>query len=58
MENKRQLQITLTLLFGFFIKDARTLPLNVVIPITAFTSPSTFSLPPFRESIMAGNAAS
>ena len=58
MENSRQPQITRTRLFGAFRNAARRLPENVVMPITVLTSPSTFSLPPFLESIMAGNAAS
>ena len=58
MENSRQLQITRIRLFGSFMKKAKMLPVNVDIPITAFTSPNTFSLPPFLDNIMAGNAAS
>ena len=57
MENNRQLQMTRTRLLGAFAKEARMLPASVDAPMTAFTSPKTFSLPPFLESSMAGNAA-
>ena len=58
MEKSRQLHITRTLLFGFFTNDARILPAKVVSPITAFTIPRVFSLPPILENIIYGNAAS
>ena len=47
-----------TLFFGGGSRETSTLPARVAMPAKVFTSPSASSLPPFRESTMAGRAAS
>lgn len=56
IENNKQLQITFTRLSGSFITDANTLPKRVVMPITMFTTPSAFWLPPFLDAWSSCNA--
>ena len=57
MEIRSVLQITRTRLLGAGEKVEITLPISMVMPVTALITPSENSLPPLRDSSIAGRAA-
>ncbi len=57
MEKSKELQMTLTRLLGGGITITNRLPTIVAIPVKVLTTPRANSLPPVRESNIAGKAA-